>query len=702
MNPYHTVPPHMSQNNQNFNNPQIPQFNKTSNFNNAPNYDTGPNFGNAPNFNNPLVHNRIPQTPSIQNTVQLNNNDQSRFGIQSNVNGNTGGFPQRQPVRFPPPNIPSNQNLTSANQNLISPNQPHANKNRNYNQPANVLDGNYQMHGFHQNLPNNQVPFNQMLRPPNINQRPPPGFPINDLLPMGFPKRPPPGFPTNDLSPMGFSNRPPPGFSNDIERPPLNQNIPPSKLFSNQISNQASYNVNNVNTHMSRFPINNIQSYRPTNQPRFNNMSPNNYRAPSMAQRFAPGNFPLSQSVNMGMQMQNHNIGIRMQNTDHSMGMRMQNTDSSMGMQMQNTDHSMGMQMQNTDRNIDVDLKQQHIDSMKGVVDDWLRVKQLGKLSKILLQSDSLLKLHEYKLAVESHLKDIEELRLLNDDLAENMESGTEVWKLLLEKVEQLKIKIQRNEEVLFNNKQMNFINTQIRKRKKKRDLIKRNKLKRNNNYVDTLAKRIKLNEQIDEWQQKEQRKIIEKKMIDNLKNEAGESLQEVKRKSSEATELVQVLTLLKELRDRRKDTAIYKGVLVTPKDNEKFDGEILKVTTLLTNQKQIYNNEERALKCLREEETEEINRKQSEERKKRNKNRRSALDKVDPLFTYRFYWLQGEDSVHGLIHVRNLWDMYLCRPGGSRIPKGWIEPSIPSNNEWKKFIKIINRRKSDVKKAIE
>ena len=47
---------------------------------------------------------------------------------------------------------------------------------------------------------------------------------------------------------------------------------------------------------------------------------------------------------------------------------------------------------------------------------------------------------------------------------------------------------------------------------------------------------------------------------MDNLKNEAGESLVEVKRKQYETDERITVFQLLKDLRDLRKETSIYKG----------------------------------------------------------------------------------------------------------------------------------------------
>ena len=48
---------------------------------------------------------------------------------------------------------------------------------------------------------------------------------------------------------------------------------------------------------------------------------------------------------------------------------------------------------------------------------------------------------------------------------------------------------------------------------------------------------------------------------VESVKNEAGESLVHVKRKQKQITENMVILKLLNELREARKETAIYKGL---------------------------------------------------------------------------------------------------------------------------------------------
>ena len=69
-----------------------------------------------------------------------------------------------------------------------------------------------------------------------------------------------------------------------------------------------------------------------------------------------------------------------------------------------------------------------------------------------------------------------------------------------------------------------------------------------------------------------------------------------------------------------------FSGILVTEKDSESFDSQISYVTQLLTNQRKIYEDEERALRVLREEETEEFNRVENEKRKKQKKSRKLMI----------------------------------------------------------------------------
>ncbi|XP_057302135.1 programmed cell death protein 7-like [Hydractinia symbiolongicarpus] len=335
---------------------------------------------------------------------------------------------------------------------------------------------------------------------------------------------------------------------------------------------------------------------------------------------------------------------------------------------------------------VERDEREEHRELMKGLVSKWIQDKRI--LFKPKDKSSSLLKIGEYQKTMRRYVQTIEKLRGLNDQLAEHMKADDQRWKSLMENVATTRNDVLKMQTTLFNDEQMKYISTLVNLRKKKRVRIKRRKEKSKADYIASLSNRIKLNEQIDEWQHKERTKIMMERMEETLKNEAGESLVEVKRKQTEANEFIDVVKNLQKLRDIRKETAIYKGILVIEKDDEEFNSKIAEVIKLLSDQKQTYEAEEKALRVLREEEAEQLKRVEDEKRKKQKQNRQQHLNLVDPLASYRMYWLQGEDSIAALIHIRRLWDMYLCQPGvgGSRLPKGWVTPSSSCDQEWKKY----------------
>lgn len=77
----------------------------------------------------------------------------------------------------------------------------------------------------------------------------------------------------------------------------------------------------------------------------------------------------------------------------------------------------------------------------------------------------------------------------------------------------------------------------------------------------------------------------------------------------------------------------------MTEKDDEKFHGKVESASELLKTNAKIYENEEWALRTLREEEAQEMNRVEKEKRKKRKENREWFL-----LFIF-VLWLSLMDS---------------------------------------------------------
>ena len=68
-----------------------------------------------------------------------------------------------------------------------------------------------------------------------------------------------------------------------------------------------------------------------------------------------------------------------------------------------------------------------------------------------------------------------------------------------------------------------------------------------------------------------------------------------------------------------------FSGILVTSKETEAFEEKINNAIELLNEQKRVYEDEEKALRVLREEEVEDFEQKEKEKRKKRKQKRKSA-----------------------------------------------------------------------------
>ncbi|XP_065672523.1 histone-lysine N-methyltransferase, H3 lysine-79 specific [Hydra vulgaris] len=325
-------------------------------------------------------------------------------------------------------------------------------------------------------------------------------------------------------------------------------------------------------------------------------------------------------------------------------------------------------------------------ENIVSMVESWLKTRQNGTKK----EQKKILKIFEYKDLLKEYITLMNTIRDHSNSLAENITMNESQWQVHVAEGKIYKEKLLQMKDQLFDEAQIKFISEKLKARKKKRERARRRKKQESEEYLANISKRMKLHEQIDDAIHKKQMEILRQKMVDNLKNEAGESLVEVKRKQYETDERIAVFQLLKDLRDLRKETSIYKGILPTENENISFDGTVSKAIELLKKQRKIYEDEEKALRVLREEETEEFNRLENEKQKKRKQNRRMDLYTFDPMIPFRMYWLQAEESLAALIHIRSLWDFYLAPSDSlksSRIPEGFINAAPPSSSEWRKYL---------------
>ncbi|NXY17746.1 PDCD7 protein, partial [Atrichornis clamosus] len=205
----------------------------------------------------------------------------------------------------------------------------------------------------------------------------------------------------------------------------------------------------------------------------------------------------------------------------------------------------------------------------------------------------------------------------------------------------------------------------------------------------------------IDQWRAKCIQEVEEKNREQELKAAADSVLSEVRKKQADTKRMVDILRGLEKLRKLRKEAAARKGVCPPPSADEAFENQVESLKTLLKTRTELYEAEERALRVMLEGEQEEERKREMEKKQKKEREKllQQKLEMDSKLFgdpaefplshllqPFRDYYLQAEHSVAALIQIRHEWDQYLVpadHPEGSRIPPGWVLPSLPTNDTW-------------------
>ncbi|XP_040270204.1 programmed cell death protein 7 [Bufo bufo] len=210
----------------------------------------------------------------------------------------------------------------------------------------------------------------------------------------------------------------------------------------------------------------------------------------------------------------------------------------------------------------------------------------------------------------------------------------------------------------------------------------------------------------IDLWRMKCIQVVEEKKRERELKATADHVLWEVRKKQNDVKKMLDVLKSLEKLRKLRKEAAGRKGVFPPPSADETFSNHIKRLRTLVHKRSALYDAEEMTLRVILEGEQEEERQRESDKRLKKEKEKtlqkQRELDSIlfgdteplphlHPLQPFRHYYLQTEHSVVSLVQIRHEWDLFLVppdHPDGSSIPRGWVVPTLPSNDTWATALK--------------
>ncbi|XP_044139110.1 programmed cell death protein 7 [Bufo gargarizans] len=210
----------------------------------------------------------------------------------------------------------------------------------------------------------------------------------------------------------------------------------------------------------------------------------------------------------------------------------------------------------------------------------------------------------------------------------------------------------------------------------------------------------------IDLWRLKCIQVVEEKKRERELKATADHVLCEVRKKQNDVKKMLDVLKSLEKLRKLRKEAAGRKGVFPPPSADETFSNHIKRLRTLVHKRSALYDAEEMTLRVILEGEQEEERQRESDKRQKKEKEKTlqkqreldsilfgdaDPLPSLHPLQPFRHYYLQAEHSVVSLVQIRHEWDQFLVppdHPDGSSIPRGWVVPTLPSNDTWATALK--------------
>ncbi|XP_063304868.1 programmed cell death protein 7 isoform X2 [Pelobates fuscus] len=205
----------------------------------------------------------------------------------------------------------------------------------------------------------------------------------------------------------------------------------------------------------------------------------------------------------------------------------------------------------------------------------------------------------------------------------------------------------------------------------------------------------------IDRWRMQCVQQVEEKKRERELKAAADRVLSEVRKKQADTKKMLDVLKSLEKLRKLRKEAAGRKGVFPPQSSDETFENHIQRLRTMVHKRVALYDAEERALNVILEGEQEEERKKDKEKRTKKEREKflhmQQEVDSIlfgdpDPLPPHHFlqpfrqYYLQAENSVVSLVHIRHDWDRFLVtsdHPDSSSIPRGWVTPKSPSSDTW-------------------
>lgn len=276
-------------------------------------------------------------------------------------------------------------------------------------------------------------------------------------------------------------------------------------------------------------------------------------------------------------------------------------------------------------------------------------------------------------------------LAKLKVEMEQNASTATpEIWKSLIEQVEQTKDKFNYNIIQLQNPQIMKV----IQNRRSKRDRLKANRNKLSEEKHNKLCEWKQKEVEIDIWREriikKEKDELREKKIIE----EADSVLSEIRFKETEASRMIQLLDALKQLRKTRTNKGDKFGYVSNCFSDNSFDSVMSKMQGLVSSHLSDYKLEETTLRVMMEESGSNQSVYLSS---RQDKDTRSNEVKINNLVfgPNSNKTVTEELDLQSLVGRRHEWDEFLAseeNPLGSSVPLGWVVPPKNPSQQWIEF----------------
>ncbi|XP_016140371.1 programmed cell death protein 7 [Sinocyclocheilus grahami] len=284
--------------------------------------------------------------------------------------------------------------------------------------------------------------------------------------------------------------------------------------------------------------------------------------------------------------------------------------------------------------------------------------------------------------------------RMLEDHL-----ENEDAWTESLSKATELKNRIQESLTDLKDPDCVRGIKRKLLRVNKKRARMRRRKMEQQEEKQEQEARRAEREAEVDKWQLKRIQEVEEKNREKELKLAADAVLSEVRKKQADAKRMLDILKSLEKLRKLRKEAAARKGMFPGKESDERFEGHLERLRSLIRKRTAVYATEEKALRVMLEGEQEEERKRDREKRLKKEKEKLlqkkrevdtmlfgAELPPDHPLRLFLDYYTQAEHSLPALIQIRREWDQFLVsdkHPDGTSVPQGWVLPDQPADDIW-------------------